>query len=134
VEFAGSGGTYGSPRVTAQLREAGWMVGKNTVAACTRELGLVARSRRKRRSTTRQDRGRWRAPDLLKRDFHAPAPNVRWCGDGTEIGTDEGKLYLDTVEDLFSRRVLGFAMDTRHDAALVWGSKSPVWLRDLHSP
>jgi transposase InsO family protein len=118
VEFAGSGGTYGSPRITDELRDKGWTVSKNTVAELMRELGLVARPTKRRKSTTRQDAGHWRAPDLLGRNFSAPAPNVRWCGDGTEIPTDEGKLYLDAVEDLFSRRLLGFAMGTHHDEAL----------------
>jgi putative transposase len=118
VEFSGSGGTYGSPRITDELRDKGWRVSKNTVAELMRELGLAARPNKRRMSTTRQDKGHWRAPDLLNRDFHAPAPNVRWCGDGTQIPTAEGKLYLDTVEDLFSRRILGFAMGTHHDAVL----------------
>lgn len=122
VEFHGSGGTYGSPRITAGLKANGWKVSKNTVAEQMRELGLVARPKKKRKNTTRQGKGRWRAPDLLNRDFSAPAPNVRWCGDGTEIPTDEGTLYLDVTEDLFSRRVLGFAMGGHHDEQLAEAS------------
>lgn len=59
------------------------------------------------------------APDLVKRAFSAPAPDVAWCGDMTEIRTDEGKLYLATVIDLYSRRILGYAMGAHHDAGLV---------------
>ena len=56
--------------------------------------------------------------DLLKRDFTSPAPNLRWCGDITEIPTDEGKLYLATALDLFSRRLLGYATSVHPDAVL----------------
>jgi putative transposase len=87
-------GTYGSPRITADLREAGWQVSKNTVAAVMREQGLAARRKKKRRSTTRPGKGRWRAADLIKRDFGAGKLNTKWYGDGTEIKTGQGKLYL----------------------------------------
>ena len=79
---------------------------------------LAARRKRRRRSTTRPGRGRWRAPDLVRRDFPAAAINVKWYGDGTDIDTDEGKLYLDSVLDVGSRRVLGFALGEHHDADL----------------
>jgi putative transposase len=66
--------------------------------------------------------GRWRAPDLVKRDFPAAQLNRKWYGDGTEIPTGEGKLYLDSVLDMASRRVLGFTLGTHHDAALAYGA------------
>jgi len=120
--FAEHHGTYGSPRITADLREAGWRVSENTVAALMRELGLAARRKKRRRSTTRPGKGRWRAPDLVKRDFPAAQINTKWYGDGTEIGTDEGKLYLASVLDMASRRVLGFALGEHHDAELAYGA------------
>jgi transposase InsO family protein len=120
--FAAHEGKYGSPRVTADLREAGWMVSKNTVAAVMRELGLAARRKKKRRSSTRPGKGRWRAPDLVKRDFPAQQVNVKWYGDGTEIPTGEGKLHLASVLDVASRRVLGFALSEHHDAELAYGA------------
>jgi putative transposase len=120
--FAAHEGKYGSPRITADLREAGWMVSKNTIAAVMRELGLAARRKKKRRSSTRPGKGRWRAPDLVKRDFPAQEINVKWYGDGTEICTDEGKLYLASVLDVASRRVLGFALGEHHDAELAYGA------------
>ncbi|GLW12004.1 hypothetical protein Misp01_71320 [Microtetraspora sp. NBRC 13810] len=89
----------------------------NTVAARMAELGLIARQRGKPRSLTRAGK-RPVAPDLVRRQFTAVAPDVLWCGDVTEIPTEEGKLYLATVEDLFSRRLLGYAMSAHHDAAL----------------
>jgi putative transposase len=115
-------GRYGSPRITADLKDAGWRVSENTVAALMRELGLAARRKKKRRSTTRPGRGRWRAPDLVKRDFPAAKINRKWYGDGTEIPTGEGKLYLASVLDMASRRVLGFALGEHHDARLAYGA------------
>lgn len=116
--FAKHRGTYGSPRITADLRDAGWQVSENTVAAIMAELGLAARRRRRRKQTTRQGRGRWRAPDLVGRQFAAQTLNSRWYGDGTEVPTDQGKLYLDSVLDMASRRIVGFAVGEHHDAAL----------------
>jgi putative transposase len=120
--FKAHRGTYGSPRITADLREAGWRVSKNTVAAVMREQGLAARRKKRRRSATRPGRGRWRAPDLVRRDFSAQQVNRKWYGDGTEIGTGEGKLYLASVMDMASRRVLGHALGEHHDAALAYGA------------
>jgi putative transposase len=120
--FRAHRGTYGSPRITADLRAAGWKVGKNTVAAVMREQGLAARRRKRRRATTRPGKGRWRAPDLVKRDFPANQVNRKWYGDGTEIPTGQGKLYLASVMDMASRRVLGFALGEHHDARLAYSA------------
>jgi transposase InsO family protein len=87
-----------------------------------RELGLAARQTRRRRGRTRPGKGRWRAPDLVKRDFPAGRINCKWYGDGTEIRTGEGKLQLASVLDMGSRRVLGFALSEHHDAALAYGA------------
>ena len=112
-------GSYGSPRITADLREMGWRVSPNTVAKLMAEQGLAARRRGKRRGTTRPDKSARKAPDLLKRNFAPPARrDVLWVGDLTEIPTDEGKLHLAAVLDLHSRRCVGFAMGVHHDAAL----------------
>ncbi len=128
--FDASDGTYGSPRITAELHDQGWQVSKNTVAAVMAAEQLVARPKRRRRSLTRADKTARRAPDLLHRDFTAPAPNVKWCGDLTEIPTGDGKLYLAAVEDLFSRRLLGFATSDRHDADLAVDSNSMLSVPD----
>ena len=118
--FAKHHGTYGSPRITADLRDEGWRVSENTVAQLMRELGLQARRKPRRRHTTRQGRGKWRAQDLIRRDFAASELNRKWYGDGTEINTDEGKLYLDSVLDMASRRIVGFSLGEHHDAELAY--------------
>ena len=128
-------GQYGSPRITDDLREEGWRVSENTVAAVMRAQGLAARRKHRRRSTTHAGRGRWRAPDLVKRDFPTQKINQKWCGDGTEIGTDEGKLHLVSVLDMGSRRVLGFALGEHHNAELAYGALAmAVAVRGGHVP
>lgn len=86
-----------------------WASSDNTIAQLMAELGLTARAKRRRRNLTRPGK-RPAAADLVQRVFTAPAPDVAWCGDMTEIVTGEGKLYLATVIDLYSRRILGYAM------------------------
>jgi len=121
--FDESEGTYGSPRVLDDLREWGWRVSKKTVEASMVRQELVARpTRRKRRSLTKQDKAAPPIIDLIKREFNATVINEKWCGDLTEIPTDEGKLYLATVEDLASRRLPGFALGEHHDAELAAGA------------
>lgn len=118
-DSGGTPGTYGSPRVHEDLVAAGWKVSVNTVAASMARQGLRGRCpKRKRRSLTRPDKAAAAIPDLLRREFHAEQIDQRWCGDLTEIPTDEGKLYLATVLDLGSRRLPGFAMSDHHDSAV----------------
>jgi transposase InsO family protein len=116
--FDDSDGTYGSPRVIEDLLDAGWKVSKKTVEKSMAAQGLVARPKRRRRCLTRPDKAAEPIADLLKRDFSAERINQKWCGDLTEIPTDEGKLYLAIVEDLASRRLPGFSIGEHHDAAL----------------
>ena len=116
--FKASKRTYGSPRIHADLLEAGWAVSVNTVADSMRRQGLQGRKPKRSKGLTRQDKKAPKFPDLLKRDFTAPAPNVKWCGDMTEIPTDEGKLYLATVLDLFSRRLLACPTSEHPNAEL----------------
>ena len=118
-DSGGTPGTYGSPRVFGDLVEAGWRVSKKTVAASMARQGLAGRSpKRKRRCLTRPDKAAAPIPDLVGRDFNAERVDQRWCGDLTEIPTDEGKLYLATVLDLASRRLPGFALGEHYDSEL----------------
>ncbi|HEX6360860.1 IS3 family transposase, partial [Actinophytocola sp.] len=105
--FEAAHGLHGSPRIHADLRAAGWVVSGKTVAKSMARQGLVARGRKRRKNLTRPDKRAVPFPDLVQRDFTAPAPNVTWVGDMTEIPAGEGKLYLSTAIDLFSRRLLG---------------------------
>jgi hypothetical protein len=115
--FTDSGGTYGSPRVVLDLRDEGERVSVNTVAKIMRRECLVARPKKRPHSLTRQ--GKRAAPtDKVRRQFNAVAANVLWTGDLTEIRTGEGKLYLATVLDMFSRNALGHAFSAHHDADL----------------
>ena len=116
--FEASKRTYGSPRIHADLLEAGETVSVNTVADSMRRQGLQGRKPKRPRGLTRQDRTAPKFPDLVNRDFTAPAPNVKWCGDLTEIPTEEGKLYFASVLDLHSRRLLASATSDHPDAAL----------------
>ena len=116
--FEAAHGLHGSPRIHADLRAAGWVVSEKTVAKSMSRQGLVARGKKRRKNLTRPDKRAVPFPDLVERDFTAPAPNVKWVGDMTEIPTDEGKFYLSTAIDLFSRRLLGFATSAHPDAEL----------------
>ena len=118
-DSGGTPGTYGSPRVFEDLIDDGWKISVNTVAQSMARQGLQGRTpKRKRRGLTRPDKAAAPIADLIGRDFNAAVINMKWCGDLTEIPTDEGKLYLATVEDLASRRLPGFAMGEHHDAGL----------------
>ena len=108
-----SRGTYGAPRVHAELRAEGTRVGKKRVARLMREAGLRGVSRRKRVATTVRSETASPAPDLVERDFSQAAPNELWVADITYVPTAEGFLYLAVVLDAFSRRVVGWAM-TNH--------------------
>ncbi|NKY24958.1 hypothetical protein [Nocardia gamkensis] len=66
------------------------------------------------------------APDLVRRQFTAVAPNVLWCGDVSEIPTEEGKLYLASVEERFSGRLLGYATSAHHDAGSTTATRPPL--------
>ncbi|WSR23521.1 IS3 family transposase [Streptomyces sp. NBC_01205] len=106
-----SRGTYGAPRVHAVLQREGERCGRRRVARLMRDAGLQGRHRRRRHLTAVPDPRAAARPDLIGRDF-APDPaalDVRWCGDITYIPTNQGWLYLATVIDIASRRVVGWA-------------------------
>ncbi len=110
ASHAASGGTYGSPRITRDLKAAGKPVGRKRVARLMREHGLVGQTRRRFRRTTDSDHGLPTAANLVARDFNPTAPNAVWAADITYIRTWQGWLYLAVVIDLFSRRVVGWAI------------------------
>ena len=140
-------GTYGSPRITADPRDAGWAVSKNTVAALMAEQHLFARRRKRHQGITRPGRGRWRAAVLVKRDFTAGKVNqngsatalkssqtrasciyqLRGIPDSLRnrdsVDCDAGAFHrMASVLDVCSRRVVGFALSEHHNAELAYGA------------
>lgn len=117
--YRGSRGTYGAPRIHAELRALGIPVGRKRVARLMRALDVQGVSRRKAPCTTVRDQAAPPAPDLVERDFTAPGPNRLWVADITYIPTCAGVLYLSVVLDAWSRRVIGWALATHLRTALV---------------
>ena len=111
--FEASEGTYGSPRVKEQLRREGVSVSTKTVEASMVRQGLRARPKPKK-GLTSPNAAHSAPTDLLKRDFSAERPNQKWCGDFKEAKTGEGPIFLATVLDLYSRRMVGFATSNHH--------------------
>jgi putative transposase len=107
---AASKGRYGSPRVHAMLRRQGIRVGEKRVARLMRQAGLEGAFRRRRRGCTVGVEGVEPFGDLVGREFRPDAPDRVWCADIKQIQTGEGWLYLAAVQDLFSRRIVGWAM------------------------
>jgi putative transposase len=116
---AASRGTYGAPRILSDLQEAGHRVGRKRVARLMRAASLVGVSRRKSFRTTRRDPAARPAPDLVDRDFTASAANQLWVADMTYIPTAAGFLYLAVVLDVWSRRIVGWAMSARLTTQIV---------------
>jgi putative transposase len=116
-----SKGRYGAPRIHAQLRRRGRRHGRKRVARLMRAAGLHGRTPRRWKRTTIPDPAAAARADLVGRDFtvNAAAVNTRWCGDITYIPTWEGWLYLATVIDIASRRVVGFALAEHLRTSLV---------------
>jgi putative transposase len=123
---------YGSPRVPAELQAQGMRCSRKRVARLMREQGLSAHCRPHRTRTTRSEPGARVAANVLNQDFTASRPNEKWTGDITAVWTYEGWLYLAAVLDLFSRRVVGWAMAASQDEPLgemafrmAWSTRRP---------
>jgi putative transposase len=111
--------TYGRPRIHQDLREAGIAISGKRVARLMRERRLYGASRRKFTVTTIRNRDARPAPDLVRRKFHADAPDQLWVADITYVPTWAGFLYLAVVLDVYSRRVVGWSMQTHMRTDLV---------------
>jgi hypothetical protein len=127
-------GAYGSKRITVQLRRDGRRINRKRVERIMRERGIVGITRRRRRSLTRQDPAATSAPDLIGRDFTAPAPGRRFVGDITYLPTEEGWLYLATTIDLHNREVVGHAMAEHMRTELVRDAIELAHRRGLIQP
>ena len=114
-----SGEIYGSPRIHKDLQEDGEIVGVNTVAALMRRKGIQSKVHKRFVITTDSRKSLDPAPNLLDRDFVAEKPNQKWVSDVTFIPTREGWLYLATIMDLYSRMIVGWAMNKSNTTELI---------------
>jgi transposase InsO family protein len=116
---------YGSPRIHAELRAQGIVCGKHRVARLMQRAGLRAVQKQRRVRTTDSQHSDPVAPNLLQRDFTAPAPNRKWLTDITAVWTTGGWLYLAVVLDVYSRLVVGWAMASHREESLV---EAALWM------
>lgn len=121
VIHSDSGAAYGSPRVTAELRDAhGMQINEKRVTRVMRTFGIAGYRKRRKAVTTVPDPDAAVVPDLFRRDFNASAPNVKYMGDITYLPVGDGEfLYLATVIDCFSRRVVGWSITDHMRTELV---------------
>ena len=126
IEFKAS---YGSPRMTRELRARGYPAGEERVACLMRENGIKARHKRRFKVTTDRQHKLPIAPNLLGRDFTPAAPNQVWTADITYLWTEEGWLYLAIVLDLFNREVVGWSLKPRMTADIVTDALAMAWFR-----
>ena len=130
--FEAAKGRSGSPRLARDLAEAGKPYNRKTIAQSQRRQGLRAKAARKFKATTNSKHNLPVAPNLMKQDFSATAPNEKWVADITYLWTDEGWLYLAVMIDLYSRHVVGWAMSKRMTAGLVCDAlHMALWRRQM---
>lgn len=122
----------GSIRITKRLKSEGEIVGKNRIAKIMRENKWRAKAAKKYKATTNSDHKLPVAPNLLNQNFYANKPNEKWVSDITYIWTDEGWLYLATVMDLYSRKLIGWSLSERMTSKLVINAlKTALWSRGM---
>ena len=119
VKFADHKKRYGSPRIVEELRDDGERCGKHRVARIMNERGLRAKAARKFRVTTQSLHEYPVAPNVLQRNFTTSKPDEVWVGDITYLHTEEGWMYLAVLIDLFSRKVVGWALSSRLTGSVV---------------
>jgi putative transposase len=126
-------GRAGAPRIARRLQDEGKPAGRHRIARIMKENGWRAKAARKYKATTNSKHSLPVAPNLLEQDFSADKPDQKWVSDITYIWTEEGWLYLAVVLELYSRRVIGWAISERMTATLVcdalimalWNTKMP---------
>ena len=122
-------GSYGSRRTAERLRREGYSVGRYRARSLMKKAGVSVIHRKKFRITTDSKHHLPVAPNLLDRNFQVEQPDSVWCGDITYLWTMEGWLYLAVVIDLYSRKVVGWAMNSRMKASLVTDALSMAYWR-----
>lgn len=130
--FEAGKGRNGAPRLSQDMADLGLNCNRKTVAESMRRQNLRAKGARKFKATTNSKHNLPVAPNLLQQDFSADAPNQKWAGDITYLWTDEGWLYLAVMLDLYSRKVVGWAMSERMTATLVCDAlRMALWRRKM---
>ena len=125
-------GRYGAPRVTRYLGELGHCYDDKTVASSLRRQALRAKAAKRFKATTDSNHNRPVAENVLEQNFAAERPNEKWAGDITYLWTDQGWVYLAVILDLYSRQVIGWAMDKTMTAKLVCDAlHMALWRRNL---
>jgi len=114
-----SKGSYGARRISKQLRNEGHDVGRHWAGSLMKKASVSVKRRKRLKKTTDSNHSLPIAPNLLNRQFEVPAPNVVWCADITYLWTMRGWLYLAVVIDLYSRKIVGWAMDNSMKSSLV---------------
>ena len=122
-------GTYGSRRMSEELRGTGYDVGRSRAGSLMKKAGLKVKRPKKFKKTTDSRHHLPVAPNLLDRQFQVDQPNTVWCGDITYLWTREGWLYLAVLMDLYSRKVVGWALDSRLETSLVLEALSMAYWR-----
>jgi putative transposase len=113
VVYNDNHGVYGSPRIYRELKDQGVACSENRIARLMRLRDLKAKQTRRYKTTTKRNKAQPAAPNLLQGDFEAQHPDQKWLADITYIATQEGWLYLATILDLYTRRIVGWAMSDR---------------------
>lgn len=121
--------TYGTPRIQADLAEEGERVSRQRIGRLMKAANLQVRCKRKFRVTTKASPAHPAAANLLNREFEVDRPNRKWVTDITYLPTTEGWLYLATVMDLFSRKIVGWALNDRLHTPLVMDALNMAWQR-----
>ena len=111
--FDESDSTYGHRRIKRKLKKKGIKASNNRIRRLMRENGLVSALKSKFKATTNSNHNYPVSPNLLNKDFTAQAKNQKWVGDITYVATEEGWLYLAAVEDLYHKKIVGWALDSR---------------------
>lgn len=132
--YAEGRGEYGSPTIYRVLREQGLGLNRKRIVRLMREMGLRAKVRRRFKHTTKPCKDREAAPNLLKQQFQTTGPNRVWLSDITFIGSEQGWLYLTTIEDMWSRRIVGYAItDHLRAEAVIEALKMALNRREIAS-
>jgi putative transposase len=128
--FLSSRRLYGSPKITQVLRQEGWRVGQKTVGRIMRESGLKSRTVRKYKATTNSRHNQPVFDNVLNQTFQAERPNQVWMSDITYVWTNEGWLYVASIMDLFTRKIVGWKADSRMTKELVIDALDQAYRRE----